>query len=150
MGHSKGTSISGQVLRQDERLSLGSSDQSAVASHTASLATDSETGETPQRPAGYRDIARRWGCSPATAWRRLNRGKRHTWTDVMRENRFALVLSYLSQGLSIRRTAAAIGISRGAVERELRLARRLSSNGFDVAEMANRTIRKVQKSRADR
>lgn len=97
------------------------------------------TDETP-RPRTYREIARVVGRSPSTVWRRLNRGRDVTRTEADRELRFAMVLSSRRQGLSIRRIASKLAISRSAVERDLQLARRLAEQGFDVVELARRAV----------
>ena len=58
----------------------------------------------------------------------------------MRELRLAMVLSFLGQDRSIRRIASKLAISRSAVERDLRLARRLAEQGYDIMKMARRAL----------
>ena len=84
-----------------------------------------ETNET-ARPWTYREIARLVGRSPSTIWRRMNGRQPITRAQAIRELRFAMVLSFRGQDKSIRRVASKLAISRSAVERDLRLARRVS------------------------
>jgi IS30 family transposase len=112
-----------------------------------SLDTVREMNETLASARTYRAIAQAVGCSPASAWRYLNRGREKTRTVEMREQRFALVLARVGQGWSIRRVASDLGISRSAVERDLQRARHFSSYGFDVVEIAQRTLDAMKQQR---
>jgi DNA-directed RNA polymerase specialized sigma24 family protein len=105
------------------------------------------TNETLGTARTYRGIARVAGGAPTTVWRHMNRGREKTRTAERREQRLALVLARLGLGWSIRRIASDLGISRSAVERDLRLARHFASHGFDVVEMAQRTLDAMKQER---
>lgn len=72
------------------------------------------------------------GRSPSTVWRLVNAGRETTRTQVELKQRFALVCKHrFVDHDSIRRIAAALSVSRSAVERDLRRARDLEAMGFD-------------------
>jgi Sigma-70, region 4 len=104
------------------------------------VATDNRNIRDTRKARTYRELAGRLGWSLATTWRRVNRGRPMTLTVSRRSERFALVLFYRGQGLSIRRVASELAISRGAVERELCRARRLADHGLDPFAVARQTL----------
>jgi IS30 family transposase len=102
----------------------------------------------------YREIARLVGRSPSTIWRRMNGRQPITRAQAIRELPFAMVLSFRGQDKSIRRVASKLAISRSAVERDLRLARRLAEQDYnidyDIIEMARRALIVAQEPKGRR
>jgi hypothetical protein len=109
----------------------------------------SETNE--RRPPTYRSMAKMVGKPLATVWRALNRRGSVTLTEAYRRERFAVVCANrFYRRWSIRQIAADLRVSRGAVERDLRVAAVMQRHGWSPEEITRQALHDAIAARAER